>query len=675
MPNHPAASLFMAMALALGIFLSHALEPPREACLATLAAAVLLMGRYKNRGHRIVFWSLAGLACTALGMWSMARVQPGNRPAHYAIVSSPSTGPVQIRLLQALRHNDYACRYLGEVMGIAGKKAEGILLVEISRDSAVRMPEPGEELLTHLIPSPVEGPRNPGQFDYRAYLRSLGVYGRLRLPTGTWTTMKESVPGFDRQVAALRGRLLGALEETGLGPDELGIAKALLLGDRTRVETDLYASYKRAGVVHLLAVSGLHVGILAAFLYGLFRPLRRFPCGKELQLGFATALLWGYALLCGFSPSVVRAVLLFCFVSYALYLQRPGATLHFLSLAWVCMLVLLNPYWLLQVGFQLSFAAVGGIVLLYPALFRAWPAKRRPLGYIGKLVCVSLAAQAGTLPLTLYYFHQFPWGFLLSNLVLVPGIALILALGFACMLLQTGSFLPSILASFYGFLLGQMNAFIRWAGGLEGFFSEGIPWGPMHLALSGAGLALLAAHLRVGKRWMLQGAALCLAGLVLRGAVGDVADRYRTTLIIPHKYRTGGFWFRQGSRLQVFTPDSPGMAPLVRDAQTQWPLKAITFAILAPSYVVGDFHLRVLDQRGLYSPLEPAPDLLLLTGSPRIHLPRVLHTLRPRKVVADGSNYKSLVALWKKSCEAQGIPFHDTAAAGAFILQIPLANP
>lgn len=675
MPNYPAASLFMATALALGIFLSHALEPAREACLAVLAAAVLLMGRYRNRGHRIVFWSMAGLACTALGLWSMARVQPVNRPDHYANPGSPSTGPVQVRLLQPLRHNDYAYRYLGEVVGIAGKQAEGRVLVEIGRDSTVRLPEPGREILTHLFPSPVESPRNPGQFDYRAYLQSTGVYGRLRLPAGTWTPLTGKGRRFEKQVADLRAYLLHALEDTGLGPDELGIAKALLLGDRTRVETDLYTSYKRAGVVHLLAVSGLHVGILAAFLYGLFRPLRRLPYGKELQLGCATALLWGYALLCGFSPSVVRAVLLFCLVSYALYLQRPGVTLHFLSLAWVCMLVLLNPYWLLQVGFQLSFAAVGGIVLLYPALFGAWPAKGRPWGYVGKLVCVSLAAQAGTLPLTLYYFHQFPWGFLLSNLVLVPGIGLILALGFACMLLQTLSLLPAFLASLYGFLLGQMNAFIRWAGGLEGFFTDGIPWGVVHLALSGAGTVLLAVHLKAGKRWMLRGAAVCLTGLVLWGAAGEIADRYRTTLIVPHKYRTGGFWFRQGSRLQAFTPDSLGMAPLIRDAQTQWPLQDIRFAGLAPAYFIGDFRLRVLDQRGLYSPLETAPDLLLLTGSPRIHLQRVLRTLRPRQVVADGSNYKSLLALWKKSCKAEGIPFHDTAKEGAFIWRIPPEKP
>ena len=605
----------------------------------------------------------------------MARTLPENRPLHYAHYRHENTGPAQVRILEILRHNAFSYRYLGEVVGIGGRPAEGKVLLEIRRDSTESPFQIGQEFLSAIPPSPISGPRNPGQFDYRAYLHGLGVNGRLYLKYTSIVKVESQRGGFIHTLKKTRARLLIALEDIGLEASELGIAKALLLGDRTRVDPELYASYRKAGALHLLAVSGLHVGILAAFLYILLSPLANLRHGRLLRMLLGIILLWGYAFLCGFSSSVVRAVILFCIISYALYLQRPGETLHFLALAWIFMLVLIDPNWLLQVGFQLSFAAVGAIVVFTPLLFRQWPWRGRVGNYVGRLVCVSLAAQAGTLPLTLFYFHQFPGVFLLTNLVLLPAIGILLGFGYACLFLQTLSILPALLASGYERLLSLMNVFIQWTGSLTNFHLEGIPWDAPQVVLSALALGLFGASLRLGNLRLLRGSALLFFCLQAWGFGVRMEHLRMHALVVPHKVKVGGFWIRQGSQLQVFSQDSVPVTPLVRDAKTVWYLDCVRYYPVSEYYRLGGLTLRVLDSSGMYSPLERSPDFLLLNGSPRIHMQRLLEDLKPGQVIADGSNYNSLVERWKRSCESLGIPFHNTSEKGAFIQPIPLDNP
>ena len=675
MHSHTTASFFLAATLSAGIALASLLKPESTTCLLALACSAGLLWLSKNRAPGALFWTCAGLFSFALGMWSMAQTLPENRPRHYAHGENRHVAPVQVRILEELRHNAFAFRYLGEVIGLGGDPAEGKVLLEFRRDSVGLPLGVGQEILSPIPPEPVKAPGNPGQFDYRKYLQGIGVHGRLSLNPSSVVLLESRKGGSVFPATEIRRRLLRALEHTGLDEAALGIAKALLLGDRTRVEPDLYDSYRKAGALHLLAVSGLHVGILAAFLYALLRPLQNFRYGRELRFLLGTSLLWGYALLCGFSPSVVRAVILFSFVSYALYVQRPGQTLHFLALAWIFMLVLINPDWLLQVGFQLSFAAVAALVVFTPVLLKRWPWKGRVGNYVGRMLCVSLAAQIGTLPLTLFYFHQFPGVFLLSNLVILPGIGVLLIMGFACLFLQVLGLLPTLLASWYGHLLSLMNAFIRWSGGLDGFYLEGIPWDAFQLFLSGLALVLLGVYFqRSGRRW-LNAAAFVFLGFHAWSFTVRMEHLNTNALIVPHKVKAAGFWVREGARLQVFSREELPMGSLLRDARTVWHLDSIRQNPIPPHSKLGPYTMRVLDRSALYSLSEPSPDFLLLCDSPRVHLERLLEALRPGQVIADGSNYRSLLSRWKTSCEKQGIPFHDTATEGAFIRQIRPANP
>jgi competence protein ComEC len=661
---------YLATCLALGILAACFFRTFIEWCPPAILLILLLVWLAKERSPSIAFWVLAGLGIGVLGYWRMSLAFPQNRPAHFLHHGDPEQVNFQIRILEELRHNSFSRKYMAEVIGINSQPAEGKLLLELEHGETEGF-LPGQELLTPLVPARVNPPSNPGQFNYRAYLHNQGVYGRLKIGPGEFLRVAQKKAGLLGLLRELRSYLLNSLEKTGLPEPKLGIAKALLLGDRTEVDPAVYGNYRKAGALHLLAVSGLHVGILATLVLTLLAPLKKLPYGKEIHLILGILLLWGYAFLAGFSPSVVRAVILFTAVAYALLRQRPGQTIHFLALAWIFMLVLINPGWLLQVGFQLSFAAVTGIVVFFPVLYRKWPWKSKPWSYPGKLLAVSLSAQAGTLPLVLYYFHQFPGLFLLSNLLLLPGIGLVLALGLLCLLLQVLSLLPPFLILVYENVLSLMNRTVDWIARQEAFHMEYISWDFGQTAATAIAILLLAGFLKSGRKSMLGGAALSLIGAHVFGLVLWMNAGTARNWLVPHKVGHSIVWVRQGRELNVFAADSLSSRHLLRDARVLWRLETVTFNPLENQYDLGGQTLRILDSTGLYSPCEPSPDVLLLSGSPKVHLDRLLEELQPGQVIADGSNYHSLLSRWEKSCSASGIRFHATSLQGAFLKEIP----
>ncbi len=673
MSSHSAASLYLAGMLAMGTCIGVWLRPDLLICIS-FTAVLLVCVLYALRGtilHR-GFWALAGLAIAGIGMWGMAATLPENQPDHYLNQMHPEVQWLEIRILEPLKPTPFSEKYMGEIRRVDTLTSRGKVLVEMRKDSTRAPLLPGQLIQTPVLPQPVPPPRNPGGFDYGQYLKTQGIYARVKLTSATCLLPPPSPTSGEAPLMALRRNLHGALEDLGLGRQETQIARALLLGDRMAIDPELRLAYTRAGILHVLAISGLHVGILATFLFAVLTPLRRLRYGKGLQIIVGLTFLWGYALVAGFSPSVVRAVLLYSFVALAVYMERTGQTLHFLGLCWVFMLVAINPNWLLQVGFQLSFAAVAAIVVFYPFLIRYLTFEKWPGNSLGKLIAVSLAAQVGTLPLTLYYFHQFPGLFLLSNLVLLPGLGVLLVTGLACLSLELLMELPRAAVHLLDGLLGGMNRYVHWASAQEAFFFDSISMTGPECILSVLVVVLFGIYLKTRGYKTLYGIAFLL---LLFQSVGifQYMQGYKTEKwIIPHQVAHTMVWIRKGSRLEVAATDSIKGAYTVRDAQKHWGIRQTEYSPIAPRYTRGNLSLRVLDRSGLYSPEESHPRYLLLSGSPRVHLGRVLQVLKPGVVIADGSNYTSDLERWKKSCAQKGIPFHATAYAGAYEIEIPL---
>ena len=233
--------------------------------------------------------------------------------------------------------------------------------MNFSKDSLQKSFLPDDVLLVYALISEIPEPLNPHQFDYAAYMKSIGVYGQLRISEKDVLQKHNGAKTLIGIAQNLRAEIIEKLEKTKLKTDERAIIQALILGEKKDIDKTLYDKYAAAGAVHILAVSGLHVGIIYGILLLLFKPLTRWKYGRYLQVILIVFALWAFAMLSGLSPSVTRSVTMFSFFALAKLLNRETSSINVLFLSFLTLLII-NPLLIFQVGFQLSYMAVFFII-------------------------------------------------------------------------------------------------------------------------------------------------------------------------------------------------------------------------------------------------------------------------------------------------------------------------
>ncbi len=284
---------------------------------------------------------------------------------------------------------------------------------------------PGSHLLVRGTLNHIRNDGNPGEFDYAAYMSRK----RVRFNVFVWDpvhfrVLTERMPARGYGPAGLRQRII---REWDRSDPNAAVLSALTLGYKSLLDKRTKSAFSDAGAMHLLAVSGLHVGMIWWILEQLIRvPVSR-KTWRGMKLGLIVAILWGYASVTGFSDSVTRSVTMFTLLTLSRSVQRKSNIYNTLFLS-AFLLLVLQPSRIMEPGFQLSYIAVAGIVTIQPQLGRLYQGVHKIAGRILDLVSVSIAAQVSTLPLVLTYFHQFPVWFLLTNLAAIPLVSIILAL-------------------------------------------------------------------------------------------------------------------------------------------------------------------------------------------------------------------------------------------------------
>ena len=329
-----------------------------------------------------------------------------------------------------------------------------LLLYQPIADS-LRLLEYGDRILVKGAPRPIDPPANPHAFDLQRYWAQQQIHHQQYLRAPQWRRLTNDPLSRITQLAVdLRQHSKRLLTQAITDEEARGIALALVLGVKDQLDDRVREAYGRAGAMHVLAVSGLHIGIVYGIVAFLLMPLRRIRWGKGLHALVCIAVLWLFALVSGGSVSVMRAATMFTCIIVAEATQRRANIFNTLALS-AFLLLLINPYYILSVGFQLSYLAVLGIVYLQPRIYRLITCRYVWLDKLWALTAVSIAAQLATLPISLYYFHQFPTYFWLANLVVIPAASVILSLG----LLIIG--VGSVTSSLIGYLGNGLEMFIN----------------------------------------------------------------------------------------------------------------------------------------------------------------------------------------------------------------------
>lgn len=573
-------------------------------------------------------------------------------------------------LREKLKSNDYNDRYIGLVENIGSNVFSGKIIVNIQRDSLQNPLIIGNIIRVKTVLQKTSSSKNPNQFDYAKYLADKQIYAQVYCKKSEIKINKTIVKDIWYYSGRLHSTILKNLEKANFSKDEMNVALALILGQQQEISADIIKDYQYSGATHVLSVSGLHVGFIMLFIMFILKPIPNTRKGSAIKLTSILISLAGFAVISGLSPSVLRSVVMFSFVAIANHLRRSGNIYHTLLVS-ILLILLFEPYFLFDVGFQLSYLALFFIIWLQPILKKIWSPKNKILLYIWDALTVSFAAQIGTLPLCLYYFHQFPGLFFVTNIIILPLLSFIMIAGIIVMIVAIFTSPPTILVYPFEKSIFILNKMIHYVASLESFVIQDISFNFYYLATLYLVIISIIIWLKKPSYNKLVIACISLIFFQLALLYTKQETASQKELIVYNIKKNTLISKRNGQNITLFTRDTIEKNSTKSNAFKSYLVG--NFAVLNYSQQIKNVlffngkKISIIDSTGIYEN-KIQPDILILTQSPKINFDRLLIELHPKIIIADGSNSYALQKIWKASCEKKNIPFHATAEKGFYRL-------
>lgn len=574
---------------------------------------------------------------------------------------------------------------------------DGRILTYLAKDSTNTPPVEGSIIVFSGLVQEIGPPANPGAFDYRKYMATNNVYHQIYINNFSWKTLKKP-EGFNlyRTAHRISKKFVDILNHNGLKGQEFAVAAALLLGQNDMLDNETRQAYSGSGVTHILSVSGLHVGvifIIINFLLGFMRKK-----GGQLYLKTVLILLtiWAYALLTGMSPPVMRSAAMFTFISIGNASKRYVHIINSLAVS-AFILLIIDPLMISNIGFQLSYMAIVGIVFINKPIADLFNPKNKIAGQIWGLIAVSLAAQIATVPLTTLYFHQFPAYFIPANLVAIPLSFLAIYSGVSVLVTSA---VPAI-SNFLGMLTNYLLFVLNYSVG----FIENLPHSVLSITsvftkemilLYLVIIAVLMAVYYQKKLWIFTSLGLILL-LSLSVSLTKISRLKQNKIIFYSTNRQTAIGFISGEH-----EDLIGDSLLLNDpkagkfqlngAETLFGVTTVEKIALdtlenhtqhnhenAKSlYYQGHnllFQTRriaIIDSipklRGNYSKLKV--DYLVISRNPKLLISDLLQLYEPGLIIIDGSNSVYKTDKWMEACKKAGLAAYSIKNQGAYVVDL-----
>ena len=619
--------------------------------------------------------------------WALSTSQSSlTNDAHFSKYLASKEQGFLLQVISPVKEKAKSIQVEVDILQVSGDrgwiKTLGKALVYFEKDTNSQRMLVGDRLLAYANLERVQGPRNPGAFDYAAYLSRSDLFFRAYLSSKSWKTLRRD-EGLDllNTITVFKDNLQASIHKLGLTEEAYAVISALTLGDKDELSPELKSAYSKAGVLHILAVSGLHVGIIYLVLNFLLSFLNKVKKGPLIKAVGIILLLWGYAMLTGMSPSVSRAATMFSFVIIGSSLNKYTNIYNTLCVS-AFFLLLFQPSLLFNVGFLLSYTAVVGIVFLYPRIYGSLKPKNWILDKVWVLLSVSLAAQIATFPLSLHYFHQFPNYFLVANLVVVPLATCVIYLALLLFAISPFEILAEPLATGINYVVQALNWFVGWIEQLPYAVADGIEIDKLTVIAIYGVIGLLIAFIETGNRRFLFSTLTLVLLMGLNQVIVKHAQSEQTKLIVYDISKHSAYDVINGWR-STLTLDSS----LVNDE------RALSFAVennwrqlgiadqkmtLIEKGLVGNASglFSVINSTRILFPAEVGGsskldkiqvDILILSNKCNASIKQLTEVFEIGEMVLDSSIPKYKLAKLLTSCKRLSIPVYSVGNSGAFV--------
>ncbi|GAB4147324.1 MAG: ComEC/Rec2 family competence protein [Bacteroidia bacterium] len=565
------------------------------------------------------------------------------------------------------------------------QEADEKILAYFDKNSLSQKPALGDLLLIRAGISETSAPVNPYEFDYKAWLKTKGIHFRTFVSGTSVQKIRNGELSVRKAAQSTRETLLQAFRNFGMKGEAYEVVAAMLLGAADEMDPGLLSAYSSTGTMHVLSVSGMHVALIYMVLVWLTNPFRTGLRAKIFILMLQLVFVWFYAFVTGMSPSVLRSVVMLSFIIGGQLFSRKTDTLNAL-LASLFVILIADPLLIFDTGFQLSYCAVAGIVIVPPILNSFLKAEHFIWKRIGPLITASIAAQLVTMPLGFYYFGQFPNYFLLANLIVVPLSTCVLYFGLLTIpflfIPATGSYFTDVLAM----LTDLLNTAVRFLGQLPGSQSHTAVWTKTETLFLFIVIILLIAvfHFRKKELLYLSLVSACILALLIQVHYFDKADdqimvihhiKGATAISVIEKQKSllladSNFYMKKNARGFAVDPlfRAYNMQPEEQLLHTSFSSHSLHLIKDHETLLSGKKKVVILNHTHDSITAPSSCDYLLLSKGFRYSDTIWIDQVKPGQVVADGSLSVRLTEKMRKWCSSHQIHFASTYDKGAITI-------
>mgnify|MGYP000851758028 CR=1 FL=1 len=573
-----------------------------------------------------------------------------------------------VATIKAVKQNDHWVRTCGKA------------IFSFKKDSISKNIQYGDLLLTRTKFNTIDKPKNPEEFDYRQFLSYKNIYHQAYVDSKNKVLLHENRGNrILRAAYDLRNSLLRIYIQNNISGEEYAVASALILGYDDRIDKELINAYAGSGTLHILSVSGLHVGIIYLLINYLLFFIEKNKYGRSIKCLLILLTLWFYATLTGLSPSVLRSALMFSIIVIA---QTTGRNTNiYNTLCFACfVLLMLNPFSIVDVGFQLSFLAVFGIVTIHPWLYEKYKPKNWFIQQLWMMTSVSLAAQIITFPLGIYYFHQFPNYFILANLIVIPLSTVVLIYGLTMFVLGSIPFLATICSKLFISLLWLLNQSVIYIEKLPGAVWQGISITGFETIILFSIIILCILFISTKHPYHLIVSLVLITIFLSIQITENLFNKNQRLFIVYHTAATSAYDYINGNSTMLICDSS-----ILNDREkikfhiqnNRWASnitqeKTLYTGIKNDFIQFGNKKIAVIKQNihSVLSKERIKVDLIILSKNANTSIMELQKKFMFNKLIMDSSNKEWKVKMWIQECMALGIDYHSVLHSGAYIENI-----
>ncbi|MBP7103155.1 MAG: ComEC/Rec2 family competence protein [Bacteroidales bacterium] len=549
------------------------------------------------------------------------------------------------------------------------------IILFIKKDERAEKIKYGDRLVFYTQAQCIDEPKNPQEFNYKRYLEIKNIHLQGFISHEAWELV-DNKKGNKIMIFAsqIRQKLVETLNKGNLDKEENAVISAILLGADDKLDARLAKSYASAGVSHILCVSGMHVGIIFMIINYLLFFLSKNKRQKIVKTALLLLTVWLYACITGMSPSVMRASTMFTFVAFGNIFERNTNTYNSLLTSFF-FISCINPLIVYEVGMQLSYAAVFGIVWLQKPVKNLYHSKTKVGNYIFEIVAVTLVAQLLTFPLSMCYFHQFPNYFILANIAIISFTPFVVGTGILCLSLSFWEWAYNYISIVLNYMIKCMNYIITFIESLPFSTFQNIYLNPWQTAFCYICILFLASALLYKKKKHFFAFLITVLSIFLISIHQEMVNHKNKEIVfysIPHGFvmdcMDGKTAFVVGDSISL--SDSLNINFHIQNYRIK---RGINKLIVEEKYSKNNFYRSgnfiyfhgktiFIVNRTIYYENHTAEKLnieyLLIDANPRIQIKNVIKMIEPATIIFTMNNATYKINKWEKECDSLGLSYY-----------------